>query len=53
VSEEELRERQRLWVSVDAPWAQVADPVAFGATVDAIVAARADDGAQQPPPAPA
>ncbi len=36
VSEEELRERQRLWISVDAPWAQVADPVAFGATVDAM-----------------
>lgn len=36
ISEDELRERQQLWISVDAPWAHVADPAAFGATVDAM-----------------
>jgi glyoxylase-like metal-dependent hydrolase (beta-lactamase superfamily II) len=32
----ELAERQRLWISVDAPWAHVADPAAFGASVQAL-----------------
>jgi hypothetical protein len=36
IAEDELRERQQLWISVDAPWTHVADPVAFGATVDAM-----------------
>lgn len=36
----ELRERQLLWVSVDAPWAHVADPDRFRVGVDALRALR-------------
>lgn len=33
---DDLRERQRLWISVDSPWAQVVEPTRFRATVDAV-----------------